>query len=327
MIIWGRSIAPSPFSDSFFIKHHSASASAFRAAIASAVMQRCKALRTKFPHGERHIAKYTARIVLLYGCAFLFGNAVFGCLHQILRRTYDSDHREDAERNRQISSTPAILLSASKIQRCIQTCNHGSREIVFVTAAATVAFADTLHNICSKQDGAYHLYDCRRLIRLTTLGSGTCAKVIAANSMALKNADVALTTVKDHSLFKYCNSFQFLRTSTAYAGFKYKFDVKANIDRVKSTVELNRVDTDIGPNDLCASCPNCSRVLQDLVTKIRKVYAHVFKAIAISAGIQNAVRINAYGLTRIPTAWHTGKFIFCHCLISFVHEFRENSLC
>jgi hypothetical protein len=196
-----------------------------------------------------------------------------------------------------------------------------------VAAATTVAFADTLYNVGSEQYGAYHLYDRRRLIRLSTLGSGTRAKVIAANSMAFEDTDATLTAVKDHSLFKNSNSFQFLRASTAYAGFKYEFNVKANINRVKSAIELNRVDTDIGPNDLCASCSNCSRVLQDLVSKIRKVYAHVFKAISVSARIQNAVRINAYGLTRIPSAWHTGKFIFCHCLISFVHEFRENSLC
>ena len=42
-------------------------------------------LPAKFARWERHGAEYAARIVLFYGNALFLGNAVFGCLHKILR--------------------------------------------------------------------------------------------------------------------------------------------------------------------------------------------------------------------------------------------------
>ena len=64
--------------------------------------------RAKFTHGERHTAEHSAGIVIARLDAFLIGNAILGCLNEILGGTNDANDRENAERNGEITAHVTI---------------------------------------------------------------------------------------------------------------------------------------------------------------------------------------------------------------------------
>jgi hypothetical protein len=74
------------------------------------------AVTAKLAGWERHRAEYAARIVLFNRNAFLFGNAVFGCLDQILCRANNANNRKDTERNREITLTASSLSAANTLE-------------------------------------------------------------------------------------------------------------------------------------------------------------------------------------------------------------------
>ena len=144
-------------------------------------------------------------------------------------------------------------------------------------------------------------------------------------ALALEYADTALAAVKDHPLFQYGNALQILGASAAYAGFKFDLHVKPNGNGVKAAIKLNGINADIAPNDVCALCPNCSYMLQQLVAVAREIDPHVFKAVAVSAGVQYFLCFNTHRFAG-SCAHPAGESVFRHHRdISFFHEFRENS--
>ena len=105
-----------------------------------------KSLRTELIYRERHGAKNAARIIVLQGGTFLFGNAILGCLHQQLCGTHDPYDRKNSQRNRQISAV--FRLAVVKAKRRIKAVQHAFGKIVLVTATtATVAIRDLFHDL------------------------------------------------------------------------------------------------------------------------------------------------------------------------------------
>ena len=109
----------------------------------------------------------------------------------------------------------------------------------------------------------------------------------------LKNAHVAFPTIKYHAFFKHCNALKFLRPAVN-AGLQEQFDIKAHGDRVEPAIELHGIKRDIGPTDLSALHTYRNGMLNNLLTVIGEIHANVFKAITISAGIQDSVGFNAH---------------------------------
>ena len=216
------------------------------------------AVTAKLTGWERHRAEYAARIVLFNGNAFLFGNAVFCGLDEILRRANDANNRKDAQRNREITLTASSLTATNALEakRRIQASMHGARNIILATAAATCAFAYAFNNARAEKNGRYDLNDCGGFVFLIAFVGIATAKVISGYAVALKNANVALAAIKNYALFKHRNAFNFLGASCANASFKHNLYIKTNVDRVKSTVETNGIDINAGPNDFCALCAN-----------------------------------------------------------------------
>jgi hypothetical protein len=235
---------------------------------------------TKLPHRERHFAEYVAGIILLHGSAFLFGNAVLGCLHQILGRTYDANHREDTKRNGQITSAVTLV----KIKGRIKSSAYRFGKITFLTTATAVTLGNLFHDPGAKNHGIHNLYDCGGNVSLTARGVGRRAKAITLG-VTLENVDVALATVKDHPLLQHGNALQLLGTSTTNTSFQAKLYIKANGNRIKASVELDRIQADLCPNDLGALGANGARMLQNLISVSRKIHASLLKAIAVTAGI------------------------------------------
>ena len=272
-------------------------------------------LPTKFTRWERHRTEYTARIVFLYGNTFLFGNTVFGCLNEILRGAHNANDREDAERNGEVAFSVSII-STAKAQRCFEASKYGLGNIAFVAATTAFAFADTFYDARAENNGRNHLNNGGGFVFFVAFLRCATAKVFAY-AVALKYADIAFTAVKDHTLFKHGDALNLLRTSYANTSLKHKLYVKTNVNRVKSAVETNGLNIDTSPNNLSTLGANVAGVLQYFVAKIRKINACIFKAIAVAAGIQNAICVNAYGFACRRAPRHARKFIFCHSQISF----------
>jgi hypothetical protein len=112
----------------------------------------------EFTGGKRHTTEHTARIVFLYRCAFLFGNTVFHCLHQILRGANNANDGEDPQRNGEKTSAALTVTAVVKAQRGIQGRHHSLGKAAFAATAA-VAIARSLHDATSQKHRLYHLYN------------------------------------------------------------------------------------------------------------------------------------------------------------------------
>ena len=190
------------------------------------IVQRCwRALRAKFCRWERHRTEYATRIVLFNGNALLFGNAIFGCLNEILCRAHDANNREDAKRYGQITFSASAFAAIVKAKRCFKARKNRLGKITFAAATAAVAFVNALYHACSEKDGRYDLNNSGGFVLFVAFLRGASAEVLT-NAMALENADVTFATVKDNAFFKHSDTFNFLRASCANASLKYDFYVK-----------------------------------------------------------------------------------------------------
>ena len=75
-------------------------------------------------------------------------------------------------------------------------------------------------------------------VSFTARGGGRRAKAVAIG-IALENIYVALTAVKDHTLFQHGNALQLLRMSASNASLKAKLYVKTDGNRIKTAIELD----------------------------------------------------------------------------------------
>ena len=81
----------------------------------------------------------------------------------------------------------------------------------------------------------------------------------------------------------------------ADAGLEDELDVEADVDGVEAAVELDGVDADVGPGDAGILDPYLGGVLDDILSQIGQEDADVLEAVAVTAGVQNAVGLHADG--------------------------------
>lgn len=257
----------------------------------------------KFAHRESHMPEHGARIILASLDAFLVGNAIFRRLDQILGGTDDADHREDAKRYGQIATAVPIR------KRSADTVTNGLGNVAAATAAMTfrLLFADA----SAENDGIDDLHHRDRHVATLVARAGLGAEIRCVGT-ALENVDVALATVQDHVLFQNGHTVKFLASAAAYASLQFDLNVEANVDGIEPSVELHGVDMDGRPADRGALDADATGALQNLVAEIGQKHPHVFKAVTVAAGIQNAVGLDADHFS--PTAGRrlAGKLVFCH---------------
>jgi hypothetical protein len=182
------------------------------------------------------------------------------------------------------------------------------------TAATAIALLNVLYDLDSKDDGVYDLDNCFRNTSLTANRYRTCTKVSGAFS-GFEDIDVAFTAKQYNVLFQYGNALEFLR-SAVDASFKIQLDIKSNGNGVKAVIKLYRFNIDICPADFCALYAHVTGVLNDLLTKISQINANVFKAITISARIQDSVGFNTNSF--LGVAGIACKSVFRHSNTSVV---------
>lgn len=243
--------------------------------------------RTEFCGWERHILEDGAGVILLGRYAFLVGNAVLGCVDEILCGTNDANDRENTERYCEVSSL-AVNESAIDL-RGDRLGNIGTATTA--TAAAVVSLA----NFGCENDRIYNLNDRRGhvLRRADRLGDSAIVREIGT---ALENADVALSTEENYALFKDRDAVEFLTSATAEARLKGDLDVELDGDRIEAAVEFHGINADIGPGDAGILRADACGVLDDVVTEIGEQHLHILEAIAVAAGIEYPIGFDAYRL-------------------------------
>ena len=267
-------ISASPF-------HSLASAAALAASL---YLGRSIAGRAKFGGGERHASEESAGIILFIGHAFLIGHTVFTRIDQILSGTNDAHYRKDSDGNRQIASVAVA-------QRTVQIALYAVRNIS-ATAAASAAGLLRIVNLAVQNQGIHHLYDADGHVLRGTAGLGERA-IVRRIGIALEDAYVALSAVENDSLLHHGNSVKLLASSAAQASLKADFDIELDGNGVKAAIEFYGIDSDIGPGDAGVSCADIGGMLQQLVSVVGQNHLNVLKTVPITAGIQNAIGINA----------------------------------
>ena len=161
--------------------------------------------------------------------------------------------------------------------------------------------------------GIYHLYyrDGNVLRRAARLGN--CA-IIGSVGIALEHAYVALSAEENYALFKNCNSLKFLTSSAAKTRLKGDLDVELDANGIKAAVELDRIDGNIGPGNAGILCPDVRGMLNDIVSEVGKQNLHVLEAVAVAAGIEDAICLDAnrFALGNVLIRNTARKSVFLH---------------
>ena len=261
--------------------------------------------RAEFCGRERHILKYRAGVILLGRYAFLVGNTVLGGTDEILRGANYANDREDAERDGEISSR-------SVNESAVDLCGDRLGDVVAAATTATAAVVSLAH-LGRENDGVYYLNDRRGhvLRRAYRLGDSAVVREIRT---ALEHAYVALSAEENYALFKNCNSLEFLASSAAKTRLKGDLDVELDADGIKAAVEFHGIDGNIGPGNAGILCPDVRGMLNDIVSEVGKQNLHVLEAVAIAAGIEDAICLDAnrFALGNVLIRNTARKSVFLH---------------
>ena len=150
-----------------------------------------------------------------------------------------------------------------------------------------------------------------RHVTALAAGAGLGAE-IGDVGIALEDVDVALTAVENDVLFQHGNTVKVLASAAAHASLKIQLDVKTNVDRIETAVELYGVDMDGRPANRGALDTDATGALQDLVAEVSQKHPYVFKAVTVAAGIQNTIGLNADHFTSAAGRSSARELVFCH---------------
>lgn len=247
-----------------------------------------KRRRIEFIHRECHVFKETAGIVVLADDAFLVGDTIFGNIDQILRRTLNAHDREKAECYIQmtlVTVTQTTADACANIIGNVLACTYAARRKVA---------ARRLNDLCSQHNRLGNLNGSDRHVCGKRCGVVLVTAKITRNAAAI-NADAPLTAVKNDFLFDNSDAIKFLSAAHMYTPLKGKFYIKADRHLIKATIELNRIYSYAGPKYVRTLGSDVIRAIDDLLTKLGKIYSNIFKAIFIAARVKDSVSIYTDG--------------------------------
>ena len=262
----------------------------------------------EFGYGKLHGTEEIARIIGAAGHTLLVGNDEISGRDEILGGTNQPYQRENTQGNDQ--DAPVVILAAVTAlaatvvtvvvpaQRARETPGDGMRHVTGTTVAADWLMAERLQYPHPQHNGIDYLHhrsgDAAFLV--TGFGLGAEGGTVGAGT---EYAHRGIASEEHDLLFQNRDPVKFggLRAASvtsADASLENELDVEADVHGVESPIELDRIQTDIGPGDAGILDPNLSGTVNDLTTQIGEENADVFKAIAIAAGIQNAVGLHTH---------------------------------
>lgn len=247
-----------------------------------------KGRRAKFCGGKSHGAEDTAGIILFGTNTCLVGNTVFGSLYQILTGTYQTHDREETKRYYKVA-VAVIVIHNSAAKAALHVLGNIAHT---AAAAATAAVSFGFHHVGVKHNGLHRLHHSGRNTARWAAESGNSA-VIVGIAGAAEHINVALAPPKYNFFLYDSNSLKFLCTVASNTGFKGKLYIKTDHNLIETTIEADRVNGDVSPGNACILHTNISSPIKHIPTEIGQLHAHILKAVAVTAGIENTVCFNA----------------------------------
>lgn len=161
--------------------------------------------------------------------------------------------------------------------------------LVTATAARAAGVFSLLNYLCTEDNGGSNLDgSCRAVIFM-------CRVVIvaaSAGSVALKYARIALASEKNDLFVDGGNALKLL-ISAANASFKSEIYKETDINGVKATVKLNRVNGYAGICYFCAFYTHVSCMFDNFLSEIGKIDLYVLIAITVTARVEHTVSFYA----------------------------------
>lgn len=244
--------------------------------------------RIEFIDGERHMFEHFAGIVGGGRNTFLFGDGVFRAVDEILRGTFDADDGEEAERDGE--HLTVILVGNS----AVQTVANDFGEI-FRMEVAVVADLAYVKDTGIENEGIHDLENGGGQIVAGSFRMVASAEIRVQN-VAFEDIDITFAAVKNDLLFDHGDAVGLLGSAHTSADLYGDLDIHGNADLVKAAVEGHVVNVDVRAEDLRAFGADRRSALQQFVSDIGKVYRDVFKAVFITAAVENAIGIDINGI-------------------------------
>jgi hypothetical protein len=193
-----------------------------------------------------------------------------------------------------VSAIVTVVITAVVVraQGSRQTSRDGGGNVTDTATAAYVVVMLGLQYTATQHDGVNRLYNGGGNATFLVAGLRLGAEGTAVRAGS-EYADVAVAAEQNNILLQHGDAVKFLRTAAAGACLKDEFDVEANVNGEKTAVELYGVNANVGPCNAGVLYAYLRGVLDDLLTQISQENAHVFVAIPIPTGIENAVGFHA----------------------------------
>lgn len=252
--------------------------------------------RIKLVDRECHIFEETARVVILADHALFVGNAVFSYIHKILCGTLDTDDREKSECYIQMALVAIAKISADT------SANIFRDTLASADAARREVTAGRFNHLGAQYHGLGDLNGCNRHIGRKRRGIVFVTTKFTCDAAAV-NTDASFTAVENNFLLYNSDAVKFLGAAHMYAALKGKFYIKADGYLIKTAVKLHGIYRDAGPEYVCALGSDIIGAVNDLLTKLGKIYPNILEAIFITARVKDSVSINTNGLFTARKVW------------------------
>lgn len=241
----------------------------------------------KFIYREIHFSEDRAGVIVFAGLAVLFGQTeVAGGKHELYLALH-SDNREHADGYINVVNAYAVNKGAVKTR----TDGFGNS----VNAHAAVAeLSATLNKLAVETDRRGNLNDNGR-----KSGFAVAAKIMLIEAEAVlfgvgsEHRNILFAAVKNDLFIESAKTFNLLNSSAANAGFESYAEIIADRNLIKTLVKGNRLDVDVGVNNLNAFTSYRTCFVDNLLSHIAEMNSDIFKTVLISRGIKNFIYANA----------------------------------
>lgn len=237
----------------------------------------------KFAQRELHFAEDRAGIVVVTGLGILFGQTEMARGKHELDFTLHSDDRKHADSNVDVVRSDTVDKIAVKARA------HSVGNSVYAHTAMTVGLA-TLDDLAVEADRRCDLdhNGGKSGLAIATKIAFVEAKAVVFG-IGREHRNVLFTAVKDDLFIKCAQALNFLHSAAAKACLERYAEIIAHRYLIKSLVEGNGLDVDIGVYDLNAFTSYRACFVNNFLSCIAQVNAHVLKTVLIARGIENLI--------------------------------------
>lgn len=237
----------------------------------------------KFTQRELHFAEDRAGIVVAAGLGILFGQTKMAGRKHKLNLALHSYYREYANGN--VDVVGAYTVDEIALEASADAFGDG---VDTHTAMTEGSYA--LDKLAIKTDGRSDLdHDCGKG------GLAIAAQIALVEAKAVvfgigrEYRNVLFAAVKNDLFIKCTQAFYFLYSAAAKTSLERYAEIIADRYLIKAFVEGHGLDVDVGIDDFDGFASYRACLVDDLLSTVAQMNAHVLQTILITCGIENLI--------------------------------------